>query len=79
MKGYSTHWPQVSGVQYGVMKLKGIYIYACVMMPNFEWCSALNRDYVHSLTYADENYRRVCINVQAFSYLYESISQLTDC
>lgn len=48
-------------------------------MANYEWCSALNRDYVHSLTYADENYRRVCINVQAFSYLYESISQLADC
>lgn len=77
MKGNTTHWPQVSGVQYGVMKLKGIC--TCVTMPNYEWCSALNRDYVHSLTYADENYRCVCINVQAFSYLYESISQLTDC
>lgn len=46
------------------MKLKGIC--TCVTMPNYEWCSALNRDYVHSLTYADENYRRVCINVQPF-------------
>lgn len=59
------------------MKLKGIC--TCVTLPNYEWCSDLNRDYVLSLTYADENYRRVCINVQAFSYLYESISQLTDC
>lgn len=39
LKTETTHRPQVSDVQWGVTKSKDLYMYTCVTVQIYEWCS----------------------------------------